>query len=67
MFLSSRMFEKGEVQTRAAAVNPMPPPVFTNSLFLAYTQTAVDDAAVGSGAYLSRSLALSTLSLAPSK
>lgn len=53
MFLSSCIHEKGEVQTRAAAVSPMPPLVFTHSLFLAYAQTAVDDAAFGAGAYLS--------------
>lgn len=49
--------------TPPPSLPPMPPPVFTHSSFLACAQTAVDDAAVGRGAYLSRSLALPTLSV----
>lgn len=52
--------------SKPPSLSPVPPPVITHSLFLACAQTAVDDAAVGTGAYLSRSLALLTLSPSPS-
>ena len=61
MFLLSCMCEKGEVQDVQLQSTPRqrpsfpPHPSLAAAFFLACAQTAVDDAAVGTGAYLSRS------------